>query len=154
MGRALYRPLVLGLMAALFSLAGCRFDSRTPPMQPEPDASSLDAIFARAVAQYRKALDAGLRLDEAGAGIGPISHTALFGEYARVFYLPAEAEPLVDAASLNFLQRKIAGRVKDEAALAAVCLKILRSHRKLARTGKELVEYGTFHGFFVVYHYD
>jgi hypothetical protein len=141
-------------MAALFFLAGCRFDSRTTPMQPEPGASSLDAIFARAVIQYRKALHAGLRLDEAGAGIGPISHTALFGEYAHVFYLPEEAEPLLDATALSFLQRKIAGQDNDEAALAAVCLKILRSDRKLARAGKEFVEYGVFRGFFVVYHYD
>ena len=98
-----------------------------------------------------------LRLIEtwrAGAGIAPVSHASLYSEYARVFYLQVEAEPIIVAAALPLLREKLGEPGEEEAAFARICIDIIASKKKMVRTGKEPLTVGSFNGIFVVIHYD
>ena len=113
----------------LLGLAGC---AAPAPLPESPDEVS----FREALDQYKDAVNSGgFDLRKPGAGHGPISHVSLFKEYARFFYLPLAADRLIVEKKTEFLRGKSLSPDHDTAALAAACLEILTSPRKLRRNG-------------------
>lgn len=116
--------------------------------------TNYESIFANAVSSYSAAMKNGLNLDKPGAGKSPISHASLFLKYKNVFYLPIEADPLISNNTLPFLKEMTKSQKEVESSLASVCMRIIESKRKLRRVGIDHIEFGSFVGDFVVYHYD